>query len=106
MLLRSIGLTLVTMAFISPSTWAKNDKNKSKSKSLPPGLQKKQQEGKPLPPGWQKKLAKGDILDQNIYDRGRVVLPVDKKGIISIEVEGTVLKLYKNTREIIEILKR
>ena len=76
-----------------------------KEKPLPPGLHKKAERGQPLPPGWQKKLSKGDILDDSIYARGRVVVPVGKDGTISIEVEGTILKLNEKTRKIIEILK-
>ncbi|WP_244325653.1 hypothetical protein [Shewanella aestuarii] len=82
------------------------DRYDSKGKGLPPGLQKKVDQGKPLPPGWQKKLAKGDILSRDIYDRGRVVVPVGKDGSVSVDVDGTVIRLYENTREIIDILKR
>jgi len=74
-------------------------------KPLPPGLHKKAERGQPLPPGWQKKLSKGDILDDSIYARGRVVVPVGNDGSVTIEVEGTILKLHEKTRKIIEILK-
>ena len=77
----------------------------NKEKSLPPGLYKKAERGHSLPPGWQKKLSKGDILDDSIYARGRVVVPVGKDGTISIEVEGTILRLYEKTRKIIEIME-
>ncbi|NVJ62061.1 MAG: hypothetical protein HWE27_16845 [Gammaproteobacteria bacterium] len=95
-----------SLVLVSAPVSAKNDKEKGKNKQLPPGLQKNVERGKPLPPGWQKKLARGDILDRDIYDRGRVVVPLGNDGIISIEVDGTILKLYKNTREIIDIIKR
>ena len=79
-----------------------NDNNKS----LPPGLQKKAAQGKPLPPGWQKKLAKGDILSRDIFSRGEIISPRDREGRVSVNVDGTVIRVMENTREIIDILKR
>lgn len=73
------------------------------SSALPPGLQKKQHSGKGLPPGWQKKLSRGDVLDKSIYAQGRIVAPLGKDGSISIEVEGTILRLHEKTREILDI---
>lgn len=93
-LLASLGLV------VNPAI-AKNDK----SKGLPPGLAKKQQRGKPLPPGWQKKLRVGHILEADIYHHARVVVPVDKHGIITISIEGRLLKLDKVSRKIVDILK-
>jgi len=83
---------------------AKPEKNKGKQKSLPPGLQKKVDKGQELPPGWQKKLKKGDILEQRIFQHGQVVIPADKLGIITIKVDGTLLKLHEKTHKIIDIL--
>jgi len=80
--------------------FAKNDKEKS----LPPGLQKKENKGKPLPPGWQKKLAVGEILEQEVYKKGNVVVKDIGDGLITIKVEGKIIKLIENTREIVEIL--
>lgn len=100
-------LTVVSCLVLIPSTvFAKNDKGQGKEKALPPGLQKNQERGKPLPPGWQRKLAEGDTLDAEIYAKGRVVVPLGKDGSISIEVEGTIIKLHEKTREIIKILSR
>ena len=92
-----IGMGLLA----SPSAFAKPDKHNS----LPPGLAKKAQNGQPLPPGWQKKLHKGDVLQKEIYDEGRVIAPVNSKGIITVEVDGTLLKLYDKTRRIVEIIE-
>ena len=92
---------VVSIAFISAnSVIAKNNKNDG---ALPPGLEKKYDKGKPLPPGWQKKLRKGDILDNSIYARGRIVVPLGKDGSISINVEGTTLRLHESTRKILDI---
>lgn len=70
---------------------------------LPEGIMKKSSKGKPLPPGWKKKLKKGSKLDKSVYDQGRVVVPLDKKGYISIRVEDKVIRLLKATREIVEV---
>ena len=97
-------VALIALSLIAGPVCAKNDKGSKKNKSLPPGQHKKYEQGKPLPPGWQKKLSKGDILDDSIYTRGRVVVPLGKDGSISIEVEGSIFKLHEKTRKIIDIL--
>lgn len=102
MKLMKIAGIVIAASLISYTAQAKNDKEKS----LPPGLQKKIAKGDPLPPGWQKKLHRGDVLSRDIYDRGRVVVPVDDKGIISVQIDGTIFRLYRDTREIIDILSR
>jgi hypothetical protein len=88
----------LTIACTSPAL-AKKDK------PLPPGLQKKLERGEALPPGWQKKLAKGEVLDRAVYARSHELVPVNNKGVVTIQVEGRVLRLYKATREIVDILK-
>ena len=95
-----IGLSLVTAGALA------KDKDKDKDKSLPPGLEKKLDNGGDLPPGWQKKLRKGDILDRDIYRRGKVIKSRDRDGLISIQVDDTVVRLVEDTREIISILSR
>lgn len=85
---------------------AKKDEHHHGHDPLPPGLEKRQQQGKPLPPGWQKKLSRGDVLDKDIYARGEIVVPVGKDGTLTIEVEGTLLKLNEKTREIVSIMYR
>jgi hypothetical protein len=95
---------LFVLSLIAGTAYAKSSKAKNKDKGLPPGLHKKAEKGKPLPPGWQKKLSKGDILDKSIYSRGKIVVPLGKDGTISIEVEGTILKLHEKTRKIIGIV--
>lgn len=72
--------------------------------SLPYGLQKKLKKGKPLPPGWQKKLRVGGVLDPWIYSHGDIVIPLDSNGLVTIRVEGKLIRLYQATREIAEIL--
>lgn len=95
-------ITLIILAgFIATPVCAKQDK----SKQLPPGLQKKAAKGEPLPPGWQKKLVKGEILDQEIYQHRQVVVPVDSQGLLTIRLEGKLVRLFEATREIVEILE-
>jgi len=96
---------LFAISLIAGPAYAKSNKAKDKGTGNPPGLNKKVEKGKPLPPGWQKKLSKGDTLDNSIYAQGKVVTPLGKDGTISIEVEGTILKLYEKTRKIIDILE-
>jgi len=81
---------------------AKNDKEKNKN--LPYGLQKKVQSGKSLPPGWQKKLSVGNKLDDDVYEQGKIVVKDSDKGLITVTVEGKLIKVIENTREIVEIL--
>ena len=79
-------------------------KKKDKQKQLPPGLAKKVESGKPLPPGWQKKLAKGKVMDRDIYDRGKVIVPLDPLGVVTIRIEDKVFRVMEKSREIVEIL--
>lgn len=94
-------LILLAAALTSNPLYAK----KNKDKTLPPGLQKKVDRGGSLPPGWQKKLHKGDVLDSEVYRHGRVVIPVNHEGILTINVDGKIIKLMEKTREIIDILR-
>lgn len=78
---------------------------KDDAKPLPPGLQKKVAKGGALPPGWQKKVQAGEVLDPQVYDHGEVISH-DDKGNVTIRVEDEIIKVVKDTREIIDILKR
>ena len=93
-------LLLTSLALVSVNVHARPDK----SKGLPPGLQKKAARGQALPPGWQKKLAVGHRMDRAVYDHGQIVVPVDKKGILTLRVEGKLVRLLSATHEIVEIL--
>ena len=79
-------------------------KEKDKNKQLPQGLQMKLDRGGSLPPGWQKKLVRGEILEESIYHQGEVIIPVDSAGLLTVRVEGKLIKLLAATREIIEIV--
>ena len=93
-----LALVLSVVVMVSPCAFAKHG-----NEGLPPGLAKNVARGKPLPPGWQKKLSRGDVLDSDIYARGKLVVPLGKDGSITIEVEGTLIKLEERTREILDI---
>jgi len=60
--------------------------------------------GGSLPPGWQKKLAKGEVLEESVYNHSVVIIPLDSKGLLTVRVEGKLIQLVKATREIIEIV--
>lgn len=98
----TLALVALLIAFGSPIVNGKKDK---KDKPLPPGLEKKAEQGKPLPPGWQKKLKVGKRLDNDIYSHAKVVVPIGKDGILTVNIDGRLLRLRDKTREIIEILK-
>lgn len=100
-LFTTIIITFITSCLLTGTVLAKNDKNKP----LPPGLQKKVASGKALPPGWQKKLAKGEKIDEEVYKQGEIVVPINSHGEITLRVDDKVVRLYKATKEIIEILK-
>ena len=78
-------------------------KNKNKKKRLPPGLQKKVDRGQALPPGWQNKVARGQVLDYRVYRHGRVIIPIDKHGAVSILVDNKVIRVIQATREILDV---
>jgi hypothetical protein len=98
--IRSLLTALTISAFLVGPVMAK-EKN---AQSLPPGLAKNQARGKPLPPGWQKKLARGVVLETQVYDAGSVVVPVDNSGLLTIRVEGKLIRVMEKTREIVDIL--
>lgn len=102
-LFTTIIIASLSSGFVAGSALAKNDKDKNKQ--LPPGLQKKVASGKALPLGWQKKLAKGEKMDAEVYKKGEIIIPINKHGEITLRVDGKVVRLYKATREIIEVLK-
>lgn len=77
----------------------------NKDKSLPPGLEKKVNRMGQLPPGWQKKLAVGKHLDTQVYKNASIMAPVQNDGIVTVEVDGRVIRLIEATREIVEILR-
>ena len=92
---------LVLSGLMAGPAYAKKDKGNQ----LPPGLQKKVARGGDLPPGWQKKLARGEVLDRQVFDHGTVVSRDKDKGLVTIKVEGKIIKVIENTMEIIDILK-
>jgi hypothetical protein len=57
-----------------------------------------------LPPGWQKKLVKGEVLEEPIYKKSEVVIPVDSEGLLTVRVEGKLIRLIEATREIVDIV--
>lgn len=97
----SVLVALVATALIATPAMAR----KEKTEGLPPGLQKKVERGKTLPPGWPKKLAVGTTLAPQVYEAGQVVVPADDEGLLTLRVEGRLIRLFEATREIVEILE-
>ncbi len=91
-----LALTLV----VSPAYAKKKDKGRQ----LPPGLAKNVKRGKSLPPGWQKKIAPGKVIEKDIYVQGRIVVPLDPLGIVTIKIDDKVLRVHEKSMEILKIL--
>lgn len=98
--IKLIIASLVLTMGVSGIAYAKNEKQKT----LPPGLQKKVESGKSLPPGWQKKLAVGEVLSQDVYEHGKILVSDTDKGLVTINVDGKLIRVIEHTREIVEIL--
>jgi hypothetical protein len=99
--LKNIIAFAVMLSLSSTPVLAKNEKGKNKP--LPQGLQMKLDRGGSLPPGWQKKLVKGEVLEESVYNHGEVVIPIDSDGMLTVRIEGKLIKLIEATREIVEI---
>ena len=99
--LKSIITFTVVVCISSTPVFAKNEKDKNKQ--LPQGLQMKLDRGGSLPPGWHKKLAKGEVLEESVYNHGVVVIPIDSDGMLTVRIEGKLIKLIEATGEIVEI---
>lgn len=92
-----LAAVIVAVGFSAPA-FAKHHGNGG----LPPGLKMNHERGKPLPPGWQKKLKVGHVLDEQVYEHGEVVARRD--GVITIRVDDRLIRLARDTREILDIL--
>ena len=93
---------ILSFSFCTSVVFAKQEAH---SKKIPHGIQKKINSGKPLPPGWQKKLEVGKSVPQEVVENSKVVVPVDKDGIVTVEVDNKIIRLLQATNEIVEILK-
>ncbi|MCK4838217.1 MAG: hypothetical protein KAS94_05400 [Desulfobulbaceae bacterium] len=100
MKLKMVIVALMALGLIIAPAHAKKGKNKS----LPPGLQKKVERGKSLPPGWQKKLSKGQVVDREVYAGGKVIVPLDPLGIVTIKIDDKILRVMEKSRRIVDIL--
>lgn len=100
--LKKLFIYSLLAGFIASPVYAKKEHNHN---HLPPGLKMKADKGGSLPPGWKKKLARGSVLDKSIYDQGRIIKAIDSKGIITVRVDDKVVRLYKASREIVDILR-
>jgi hypothetical protein len=101
MYLKYILTVMIVIGLVASSLYAKDDK----SKKLPQGLQKKLDKGQDLPPGWQKKLIVGERLDKSVVDHGKIVVPLDSKGLLTVSLDGKLVRFVKATREIVDVLE-
>ena len=99
--LKILITVLISISLLMSPLYAHSDK----AKPLPYGLQKKLEKGQSLPPGWQKKLLVGERLNRSIYRQGDIVVPLDSWGLLTIRLEGKLVRLVEVTREIVEILE-
>ncbi|HAV14363.1 MAG TPA: hypothetical protein DCX06_12855 [Opitutae bacterium] len=88
-----------------------SEKKAKKKKSLPPGLQKKVARGGELPPGWRKKLEVGAVLDPELEKEAQSLpqkvlesLPTTPEGTEIIQIADQVIRVFENSREIIDII--
>ncbi|MGD8350612.1 MAG: hypothetical protein PVI79_15295 [Gammaproteobacteria bacterium] len=98
--MKNILTVIIVLGLFSSPVFAKHEKEKS----LPRGLQKKLDRGGTLPPGWERKLVRGETLEEPVYRQSEVVIPVDSKGLLTVRVEGKLIRLVEATREIIDIV--
>lgn len=104
MKLKNIITFTLLLCMCTGSVFASKVKEKNKDKQLPQGLQMKLDRGGSLPPGWQKKLVRGEILEEPVYSHSEIVIPIDSKGLLTVRVEGKLIRLIEATREIIDIV--
>ena len=98
---QAIILLIALGLCIGPAA-AKQDKNGNQP--LPRGLQMKLERGGSLPPGWERKLVRGETLEENVYHQSEIVIPVDSDGLLTVRIEGKLIRLVEATREIIDIV--
>ncbi len=87
-------------------------KNKSRKKSLPPGLAKKMARGGTLPPGWQMKVQRGEVMDYEVYNSGSP-LPEEllrklsniPQGTVLLHVGNQIVKIIEASREIVDLFE-
>lgn len=100
--MKQLIVLLVMLGLCTGPVLANHEKNKDKP--LPQGLQKKLDRGGSLPPGWQRKLVRGEVLDDHIYRQSQIVIPIDSRGLLTVRIEGKLIRLVEATREIIDIV--
>lgn len=100
--MKKLTIALLCLGMSSAVTLADPKKNPSTG-HLPPGLEKKAATGQ-LPPGWEKKLVVGKPLDLDIYRHSQIVVPIDDRGLLTVRIEGKLIRLIDATREVVEVL--
>ena len=44
-------------------------------------------------------------MDRDVYRQGDIVVPLDSRGLLTMRLEGKLVRLVKATRELVEILE-
>jgi hypothetical protein len=99
--MKKFFLLLLAACLVQGAAFAKNED----TKSLPQGLQKKLDRGATLPPGWERKLVRGAVMEESIFRESEIVIPVDRDGLLTVRIEGKLIKLVEATREILEVVE-
>lgn len=97
----SLMTAMIFAGLVAGSAYANNGHGNGQ---LPPGLQKNVNRGQPLPPGWQKRLSRGQIIERSVYEHGQIVKPLDSRGLITLRLDGKLVRLYAATREIVDVM--
>ncbi len=43
-------------------------------------------------------------MEYDIYRHSDIVIPIDSNGLLTVRIEGKLVRLYEATREIVEIM--
>ncbi len=73
---------------------------------LPSGLYKKVSYSRPSVSAKRKSYRRGDKLDIEVYNRGRLLKRDKRKGVVVLEIDKRIYHLMRDTREILSIIVR
>jgi len=50
------------------------------------------------------KISKGGVLDEEVFNHGKVVVPKDSNGIITIKTDDRAIRLIRATSKTVDVL--
>ena len=80
------------------------ESNMDKLREMLPELPDNPGLGGKAAPEWQKKIAPGKVIEKDIYVQGKIVVPLDPLGIVTVKIDDKVLRVHEKSMEILEIL--